>query len=1187
MLDFGIARRALARPFAKPSGQTLGSVSARMTKTGVVIGTPAYMAPEQARGQKDASPASDVFSLGCVLFECLAGQPPFSGEHIAAVLAKILFDEAPRLRSLRKELPEALEALLMRMLAKQPEERPRDAQSLLAEFAALEALGPLEELDAPPPHIIVTVPGAIQGGEQQLFSVIYAAESAELVSVPTLDAAQAEARLALLNSLRTELLVNGVHAERLADGSLVATVTTTQAQTAATDQAAMAAHSALLIAEKWPEARVAITTGRGVLRAEHPVGEAVDRAVRLLRQAIAGANHPIVLDATTAGLLDARFELLPLHLPGKATMNAPSFALISKHRSLDVGRPLLGKPTPCVGREKELEMLSQVLLGCIEDAAARAVLLVAAAGVGKSRLRHEFLRLLEKRPETEKVAVLYARADPAYTGAGYTLFGQALRRFFDLDGLRAPLDQWRELRARVALRMPATEAKRVAECLGEIIGLPVPAEPSPIVDSARAEPRRLADLVATGLAEYLAAECAVQPLLLVLEDLQWGDAPSLRLSETVLRMLSEQPLLVLGLSRPELEERFPRLWHERGRQELRIPPLSRRASEQLVLRVLGKKTPAATVARIITQAGGNALLLEELIRAVADGKGDELPDTVLAMVQARIGRLDAPARRVLRTASVFGDTFSLGGVRALFGPDTSPLDIESSLQLLMDAELVEPSLEPFGQSQNERIFTFRYSLLREGAYSLLTEEDRKLGHRLAAEYLSHQCIPDPQRIADHYDRAGERAQAIEFFLQAAERALRSGDLQTTQQNCDRVAESAPSGQLLGRLHALRSQLSLMAGDVQAAIAHNRMVFSLMPPGSEAFCRAVATHAASAGMLAQPGFLDGILEQFEHAVPEPAAYDAFVVASALVAGLYTHLGMREAALGTLGRAESLAGGVLEADAFAECFFFRSLGMVQKFLGQDPWLTRMLFVRSLAAAQRMQHPRQVLMNAAELYLHEAQIGQADKVEEATRALCAQAQAFDEPMLQQSTQAALIGVLVATNRQEKLAEARALAEALKPRLNDNVLMVRGLLQCMYGEALSQLGELEAAISELGEASELLILMPGLRPIALSLFLLALVKRKDVQEAARAAAEAEDLLSMLGHAGSFEPVLRLGIAEALLLTGERERAQKMLRTGRDLLLAAAASFPDEETRQRYLTRVPYHARLLEIADSGSYSQV
>ena len=129
LLDFGLARHVLP--------------SSALTATQMVLGTPGYMAPEQASSQSALTPAADIFSLGCVLYECLTGKPPFSAPHFVAALAKILFTEPVPLRSLRPELPSALQELLERMLAKAPEHRFPEASSLLT---ALEQL--MQRLEA-------------------------------------------------------------------------------------------------------------------------------------------------------------------------------------------------------------------------------------------------------------------------------------------------------------------------------------------------------------------------------------------------------------------------------------------------------------------------------------------------------------------------------------------------------------------------------------------------------------------------------------------------------------------------------------------------------------------------------------------------------------------------------------------------------------------------------------------------------------------------------------------------------------------------------------------------------------------------------------------------------------------------------------------------------------------------------
>src|SRR5262249_38589895 len=163
--------------------------------------------------------------------------------------------------------------------------------------------------------------------------------------------------------------------------------------------------------------------------------------------------------------------------------------------------------------------------------------------------------------------------------------------------------------------------------------------------------------------------------------------------------------------------------------EMRLGELGKRASERLVREVLGA-VPAAVVERVVEQAGGNAFYLEELIRAVAEGRGDELPETGLAMVQERIEALPAPARPVLRAASVFGGAFWRSGVAALLGEEDN-VDLRVDVDLLVEREVVRPRAT--SRFPNEVELVFRHTTVRDAAYEMLTESDRALGHRLAGE----------------------------------------------------------------------------------------------------------------------------------------------------------------------------------------------------------------------------------------------------------------------------------------------------------------------------------------------------------------------------------------------------------------------------------------------------------------------
>ncbi|NUQ73935.1 MAG: serine/threonine protein kinase [Polyangiaceae bacterium] len=123
LLDFGMARWS--------------QVARMATITGTVLGTPAYMAPEQARGDKKVGPQADVFALGCVLFECLTGKPAFAGDHMLATLSKLLLEEPPSIRRENKDVPANLAALVERMMERDPSRRPANGAEAAACLSGL------------------------------------------------------------------------------------------------------------------------------------------------------------------------------------------------------------------------------------------------------------------------------------------------------------------------------------------------------------------------------------------------------------------------------------------------------------------------------------------------------------------------------------------------------------------------------------------------------------------------------------------------------------------------------------------------------------------------------------------------------------------------------------------------------------------------------------------------------------------------------------------------------------------------------------------------------------------------------------------------------------------------------------------------------------------------------------------
>ena len=287
VLDFGVARLD-------------NSSEGEKTRTGTTLGTPAYMAPEQARGERDVDARVDVFALGCVLFECLAGRPVFAAEHVMGILAKVLLEEAPRINELKHDVPKALDDLVARMLSKAPRaaagRRARGGRR--ARRSRVGGADPTVEQKPPP---------SLTAGEQRLLSIVLAGEAdgrrgrppalggglerahraPRPVSEDPAAAALAatlppEEESATLLRVRVELASYGARVEKLADGSIVATLA---GAGSATDQAARAARFSLALRALLPDIPMALATGRGwVVTERWPVGVVIDRAVRLLRE---------------------------------------------------------------------------------------------------------------------------------------------------------------------------------------------------------------------------------------------------------------------------------------------------------------------------------------------------------------------------------------------------------------------------------------------------------------------------------------------------------------------------------------------------------------------------------------------------------------------------------------------------------------------------------------------------------------------------------------------------------------------------------------------------------------------------------------------------------------------------------------------------------------------------------------
>ncbi|UQA60435.1 serine/threonine-protein kinase [Polyangium aurulentum] len=776
--------RDVARPKILDFGIACLDDGTRVTGSKTVIGTPGYMAPEQARSVRDIDARADIFALGSVLFECLTGVPAFQGNNLMAVLAKILFEDSPRLRTVRPDLPAALDALVARMLAKEPETRPRNGAAVAEELAALDLSA--EESEA---LLVETGAASLTTGERRAVSLVVLSAGRITTKAEASGVTSKAPQLLMAEpQMRRVTSEFGGRLEFLADGSAVVVFA---GASVPTDQAVQATQCALSLSEHAAGQPIALATALADSVAQIPVGAAIDRAARMLGTHTeeppdverATDNHEpprITLDEVTAGLLDARFDV---------RTSRGKFILYGERELLKEMRMLLGKPTPCVGRDWELRVLEEMCIHSMQAPAAQAALVTAPAGTGKSRLAFELLPRLRQRGEP--ISIWVARGDPLRTGSPFGLLGQAIRGAFGIQEGES-LDVRRDkLQACVAERIVEADRRRVTEFLGEIIGTPMPDDDSMPLRAARRDAQRMAEQMGQAWLDLVLAETAARPLLLVLEDLHWGDLPTVRAIDAALGALEHRPFAVLALARPEVNEVFPRLWGDRGVQEIRLRTLPAKASAWLVRQVLGEDVDSGILERIVKLADGNAFYLEELIRAAHERQGEALPETVVAMVQSRLSALNDEMRRLLRAASVFGEVFWDGGLARLLG------DGERSAPALGErlAELVKHELivrRPFSRFPGESEYTFRHALLREGAYSMLTDSDRKLGHGLAGAWLESGPGSSAEHygvIGDHFMRAESWDKAVDYLHRAGDAAMCVYAYQEARAHYDRVLAS--------------------------------------------------------------------------------------------------------------------------------------------------------------------------------------------------------------------------------------------------------------------------------------------------------------------------------------------------------------------------------------------------------------
>lgn len=766
ILDFGIATIAQAQGDASSPS---------------VAGTPIYMSPEQWRGESQDGRA-DLWAAGVMFFKLLTGRVPVDEQNVLRILERMLSPHPlPSVRELRPDLPEEAAALVARALSKSRDERFATADELLYALVGLEMV------------LTRTLRATSSGDESDAVTSRGAPRQMTLVSL----------RLARLASLARELDAEGfadlcgsffdiAHTVvRQLEGTPVASVgghvlACFGHPVAHEDDAQRAVRAGLLVIQAVRDVaeqtgagaavRVGVHTGAvrvGGERATSQVilqGEAPEVAAWLSQTA---EPDTIAVSPRTAGLTGWLFDVRSLgeRAPGDG---APPMEVLrvygQKPAASRFEQAALAGLTPIVGREAETALLATLWS---KAAAGRGqfVLVAGEAGIGKSRL----VETLKDDIVDPSATRLTGQCWPYFSHAAFHPLIEVAQRSINISAEDPGPEKLRRLEALLrAVDLPLAEH---VPLLANLLSIPAGAE----YPAQNLSPDLFRLKLLESLSSVLLKSAEARPMLLVIEDVHWGDASTQDLLGALLDRMAHARLLVVLTFRPEYQRAWPTRAHLHRVDVRRLS--SEVTASMVTLAARGRSLPDDVVATLVARTDGIPLFVEELTRMVVeswrpDGATAEhaaggaalasIPETLNELLLARLDRLAGAGKEVAQLGAVLGREFTFKLIERVSHLDADGL--RGGLMQLVEAGLIRHHQDPSGAR-----YVFKHALVQEAAYRSLRKTERQRHHLRVAQTLERDladvAAQQPELLAHHFAEAGAAEQAIAYLEKAGARAV--------------------------------------------------------------------------------------------------------------------------------------------------------------------------------------------------------------------------------------------------------------------------------------------------------------------------------------------------------------------------------------------------------------------------------